>query len=220
MAKTCADMITRVKALIGRSTASGTLSLDPIILDELNEAQLEIVRRSPRLTDLQVKDITTLDAATDTYSYDISSSTFTIPIAHLRDVWVMDGEDSQWLRFMDRHEFDRRYPSVSDIASALPDFYTRRGDTIEFNCPIKSDYNGNAIRVDYCKWATPFASTDSTEASDLVDADKGLILFAVAGTLRTIAKGDTRMLQRATIERGYFEDWLGKYQAYHDIMTE
>lgn len=220
MAKTGSQLISRVKQLIGRSGnfSSTTLDLDNIILDSLNDAQVHIVRKAPHLIDLQVKDITTLAAVTDEYEYGLS--TFDPAIAHLSQVWILNGTDSKRLRYKHKDEFDRKYPDVSDIASAMPDYYTRRGNKIEFNCPVSSSYNGYAIRVDYCKWAAEFADTSSAETSDLINADRGLILFAWGDALRVLAKGNTNILRIADEKIILFNAWLDDYADYHDMQTE
>lgn len=220
MAKTCAQLIARVKQLIGRAGtfSSTTLDIDNIILDALNEAQIHIVRKTPNILDLQVKDITTLDALTNQYEYNIGS--FTIPIAHLMNVWILDGTSSRRLRYRYKDDFDKLYPDVSAIAVGMPDCYTRRGNKIEFNCPVSSDYNGYAIRVDYAKWAAEFASTVSTAVSQLTQADQGLILFAWSEALRVLAKGNAALVNIADEKRLLFNQWLDEYSDYHDLATE
>jgi len=220
MAKTCTQLITRVKQLIGRAGtfSSSTLDLDNIILDALNEAQITIVRKVPNILELQVKDTTTLDAVTDQYEYDLSG--FDPAIAHLMTVWILNGTESKRLRYKHKDDFDELYPDVSAIASAMPDYYTRRGNKIEFNCPVSSEYNGYDIRIDYCKWAAEFASAASTETSELSQADHGLILFAWSESLRVLAKGNTGLVAIADEKKLLFNDWLDEYSDYYDLQTE
>lgn len=219
MAKTCTQLIARVKQLIGRSgNVNDTLDIDNIILDALNEAQINIVRKIPNIMELQVKDTTTLDAITNQYEYNLSG--FTIAIAHLMSVWIMDGTSSRRLKYKSKDDFDRLYPDVSAIGAGMPDCYTRRGNKIEFNCPVSVDYNGYAIRVDYCKWATDFASTTSTSASVLSQADQGLILFAWSEALRVLAKGNASLVAIAQEKKMLFNEWLDEYSDYHDLQTE
>jgi hypothetical protein len=219
MAKTCTQLISRVKQLIGRSgNVNSTLSIDEIILDALNEAQVFIVRRIPNIMELQVKDTATLDTVTDQYEYDLSD--FDPKIAHLMNVWIMDGTSSRRLRYKHKDDFDKFYPDVSAIAAAMPAYYTRRGNKIEFDCPVSSDYNGKDIRIDYCKWAAEFTSVDSTEPSELAQADQGLILFAWNEALRVLAKGNTSLLAVANEKKMLFNEWLDEYADYHDMQTE
>ncbi len=219
MAKTCAQLIARVKQLVGRTgNVASQIDIDNIVLDALNEAQVYIVRKVPNIMDLQVKDTTTLDAATDQYEYDLAG--FTIPIAHLMNVWILDGTSSIRLDYEQKDEFDKHYPDVASIAAGVPDIYTRRGNKIEFNCPVSSDYNAKDIRVDYCKWATEFASTVSTATSQLIKADQGLILFAWGETLRAIAKGNPSVIAIANEKKALFNEWLDDYSDYHDLATE
>lgn len=219
MAKTCTELITRVKQLIGRpGTANSNLSIDEIVLDALNEAQVEIVRKIPNVLDLQVKDTTTLDTVTDQYEYSLTG--FDPAIAHLMTVWILDGTSSVRLIYKHKDNFDKLWPVVSSVTSGLPSYYTRRGSKIEFNCPVSSEYNGKDIRVDYCKWAADFDSTSSTETSDLIKADKGLILYSWSEALRVLARGNSMMLAIADEKRMLFNEWLDNYSDYHDMQTE
>ena len=219
MAKTCTELITRIKELVGRNgNVSSSISLDDIILDALNNAQLHIVRKVPNILELQVKDTGTLACVTDQYEYSLAG--FDPAIAHLSEVWIMDGTDSRRLRYRHKADFDRKYPDVSEIASGMPGWYTRRGNKIEFNCPVASNYSTYPIRVDYCKWAAEFASTTSTEVSRIQQSDKGLILFAWAETLNAIAKGNTTLIGIATQKKLLFDEWMEEFADYHDMQLE
>ena len=219
MAKTCVELIARVKQLVGRSTnLNSTLDLDTIILDALNEAQIQIVRKLSHILELQVKDVTSLVTVLDQYEYDLSD--IDIPVAHLSQVWILDGESSQRLTYINKDTFDKRWPDVSVIASGLPKYYTRRGNTIEFNCPVSSDYAAKAIRVDYCKWAAEFESITADEESELINADYGLILFAWSEALRVLAKGNTAILRVADEKLLMFSEWFNTYKSYYSMQIE
>jgi len=220
MAKTCVQLISRVKQLIGRTGAVNvnTLDIDNIILDALNDAQVQIVRQLPHISDLQVKDTTTLDTVQDQYEYSLSG--FSPAIAHLQNIWILNGTSSRRIKYLHKDTFDRQWPDVSAVAASWPDYYTRRGNTIEFNCPISSDCAGLDVRVDYCKWAAPFTDTASTQTSELVNADRGLILYAWSDTLRVIARGNQGVLAAANEKRAWFDEWLDEYADYHDMLTE
>lgn len=219
MAKTCAELITRVRQLVGRTTnLNTTLDLDDIILEALNEAQRQIVRKMPHIIELQVKDTTTLNTVTGQYSYSLSG--FTYPIAHISNIWILDGTSSQRLHYLDKNDFDVRWPDVSAVSSGLPKYYTRRGNAIEFNCPISSAYNGKDIRVDYCKWAADFEDTSSSATSEIEKADYGLILFAWAEALRVIAKGNAAMVAIAEERFKTFVQWFNNFKSYHNMQIE
>lgn len=216
MAKTCAQFITRIKQLVGRSiNLNSTLDLDNIILDALNEAQLYITRKLPHILELQTKDITTLKCITDHYEYAVPAA-----VAHLSDVWILDGSSSVQLTYVHKNEFDAQWPDVPSVGSGLPSCYTRRGSNIEFNCPISSDYNDKVIRFDYCKWPIAFTSSTSTQTSSLINADYGLILFAWSEALRVLAKCNQTILKTADEKLLWFSQWLDNYSDYHDKQTE
>lgn len=216
--KTCVQMIARVKQLVGRAVAGNTISIDQIILDALNDAQVAITRRCPHIMSLQTTNTTTILTVLSQYAYSIAS--VSPAIAHLMDVWILYGLETVQVTFLDMVTFDKRYPVVASESAACPDYYTQRGTQIEFNCPISSDYAGRYLRLNYCKWPTSFLSTTSTARSDLLKASQGLILYAWSETLRAIAKNNATMLQAATEKRQWFEDWLDGYSQYHDLQVE
>jgi len=218
MSLTCAQMIDRVLERVGRKHTTSTFKLDDVILDALNEAQRTIVRRCPHVLELQVRDTTYCKAETDRYEYDLSD--IDPPIAHLRQVWVMNGLETHRVTFKSRKWFDSQYPDPSAVSSGLPTYYTQVGHTLVFSCPFSSDYNGLALRLDYCQWAGEFDSVESQEISDIEDADQGLMYYAEAETLRAIARGNASVLAAARLKEGQFHDWLTELQSYHDLQTE
>jgi hypothetical protein len=220
MSKTCAELITRVKQLIGRTgTDSANLDLTGIIIDAFNDAQIRIVKDCPHIPELQVKDKTTLTLTTDEYEYDISD--FDPPIAHLKTrLWII-GVDVQYKAvFVPLNKFDEAYPDVESIAAGLPNRFTVRGATLEFNCPVSSDYNALPVRLDYTKWATPFDEAEDDAECDIVNADRGLIWFGWSEALRVIAKSDASLLQAANEKLELFENWLTHFADYHDMQAE
>ncbi len=210
---TGAELIDQVKQIVGRklATTSG-LDLDTEILKALNEAQRRIARRCPYLTELQVKDTTTLDALTGTYSYSIA--TLAASILFIHDVWILNGTRSLHLEYRDKDDFDLEYPDPAAVTAGTPKYWTRRGSAIEFNCPVSSTYNGLAIRLDYTKTPTPFASTTSTAKSDLTDADDGLVQFALYRVRKIIDKS------AAAGELTLFNEWLDEFEEVHDMESE
>jgi hypothetical protein len=212
--KTCAVLIARIKQLVGRNITSPNLSLDEIILDALNDAQVRIVRDVPNIMELQVKN-TTLSTILNTYSY--SFAAFNPPVAHLQNVWILNGLQSQLIRFKDREDFDLKTPDVSAQNAGFPAKWTRRGNAIEFSCPISAEYVGLSIRADYCKWATPFPSTISTATSELVNSDEGLIYFGWAKAIEVIHKDNPNLYRE---KLAMFESWLEDYSEYHDLSSQ
>ena len=216
--KTCVQLIGRVKQLVGRAVAGNTISIDQIILDALNDAQAFITRQCPQIMSLQTKDTTTVLTVLNQYAYSIAA--VDPAIAHLMDVWILNGLSTTKLDFLATRIFDNQYPDVASISAACPDFYTQRGTQIEFNCPINSDYAGLYLRLNYTKWPTSFASTTSVARSQLLKASQGLIFYAWSETLRAIAKNNPAMLQAANEKRSWFNDWLDDYSQYHDLQVE
>lgn len=219
MAKTCAEMIARVKYLVGRYSTTSNLPLAEIVLDALNEAHRKIAARVPNCLDLEVVDTTTFDATTDQYEYNLA--TLTNPyLWHLKRVFVLNGLSSLEVKFMARDRFDRNFPVVSSVTAGFPGYYTRKGNTLVFSCPFSSDYNTLAIRLDYEKKPTVFATTDAVTTSDFADADDGLILYGQYKALDAIARGDTKLLQAAQFKKDQWEEWLTEFEERHDLETE
>ena len=217
MAKTAAQLIATVRARAGRSRDT-VLITAAFVLDALNEAQLQISRRSPNLSDLQVIDDSTYTLATDQTTLDLS----TIGPAHISQIWILDSTDTrqEGITFMERTQFFRKYIIVTDETAAEPIYWTRVGNTLYFNCPIASDYNGLSLRIDYSKYATPFPTAAGSETSDLKDADRGLIYFALAEVFDEIALTNTRLETKALKTRSMFEAWLLDYQDYNNLKVE
>lgn len=215
--KTCAELIATIRARAGRSNDSVVITT-AFVLDALNEAMLHIVRKSPGLIDLVTEDVTTFTIATDDTTVDISS----LDPAHIDKIWILNGEDTRrkGLEFMPKDEFFRRFINIADESEQEPWIYTRYGKTLYFNCPVSSDYNGLNLRIDYTKWATVFPDVASTNTSDLLNSDKGLIHFALAEIFDTLALSVPRLETKALKTRIMFNAWLEEYQDYNDVQTE
>lgn len=218
MGLTCSQMIDRVLERVGRKHTTSTLQLDEVILDALNEAQRKIVRRCPHVMELQVKNVEYLKTISGQYEYDVSD--IDPPIAHLQAVWILNGLESEGVPFKRKRAFDSLYPDVSAVSDGFPSYYTQRGDTLVFSCPISSNYANLVIRLDYCQWATPFESVESEEESDINNADTGLTYFGEAEALRAIGGGNSQVLAIADHKEQQFERWLTELQSYHDLQTE
>lgn len=214
MAKSISEIITEIKGLVGRSRSVGTdIDLDTILLNAINYVQDLIVKKCPCILELQVKDTTTLDTVEDQYEYSIAS----LDIAHLQDVWILDGTSTHKLTFIDLELFDDRFPDVDSESVGLPDYYTRRGSNIEFNCPIDSEYASKDIRLNYCKKPAAFTSSISDATCDINDIDTGLILYGWYKALTVVSKNNPNL---ALAKRVEFNEWLDEYIDYVDMQTE
>ena len=216
--KTCAQMIDRVLDLVGRKHTTSRLNLAEIVLDALNEAQRKIAHRIPQALDLTVSDITTFDATTGQYEYDLS--TLSPGLRHLQRVWVIDGLSSQEVTFRPRDWFDRNFPDVSVVGAGFPSYYTRRGHKLLFSCPFSSTYHGKALRLDYEKEPARFTATTSAQTCELEDAEDGLILWGQVKALRAIGRADPALLTAAIAREREWDAWLTEYEARQDRETE
>ena len=217
MAKTCAELISTIRARAGRSRDTQLITAS-FVLDALNEAQLEIVRRTPGLLALDASSTTDLQLATNDTEKDLSS----LNPAHIQKIWILNGDDTRrgGLGYRPKGEFFADYIPVSEESAAGPTEYTRQGTKIVFNCPVGSDYNELYLRIDYTKWATAFPSVTSDATSDITDADKGLILFALAEVYDEIALTNPKLEAKALKTRALFEKWLDGFQDYNQVQIE
>lgn len=209
------DLITAVKARAGRPNDTVLISRT-FVLAALNEAQLQIVRRSPGLIDLVTIDTTTFSIATNDTEVDIS----TLAPAHIDKIWILNGAETRrkGLELIPKDEFFRQNILIAQQSATEPWKYTRYGNTLYFNRPVSSDYNGLFLRMDYTKFAT--ALTDGAGTSDLSNSDKGLILFAQAESYDEMALSVPRLETKALKVRGLFEKWLSEYQDYNIMQNE
>lgn len=208
-------LITEVKARAGRPNDT-VLITRAFVLAALNEAQLQIVRRSPGLIDLVTIDKTTFTIATNDIEVDISS----LAPAHIDKIWILNGTETRrkGLEFVPKDEFFRQNIIIAQQSPAEPWKYTRFGKILYFNRPVSSDYNGLKLRMDYTKWATTL--TDGAGTSVLSDSDEGLRFFAQARCYDEMALSVPRLETKALKVRSFFEKWLGEYQNYNDIQNE
>lgn len=184
MGLSCEELTDEIQALTGRIG-------DTILVDDtwccrrLNEAQVYIVDHCLQLTDLEFKNTTSIDFATDDVSYDIgditAADTTDEGVAHIQSVWLLDGANSILLDFQPKDEFDAVLidPTSSDHSAGKPTRWTRRGNNIEVAPRPSSTYNGKDMRIDGVRYAAEFATND-TSASEIPDADEGLEYYAVA----------------------------------------
>lgn len=216
--KTCAEMVTRVLHLVGRYTTQSTMPVSEIILDGLNEAMRKIAERVPNCLDLHTESTTDFQISEDDYEIDLTDLS-TRPW-HVHRIWLLNGLETYEIHFKTPDWFGRNFPVVSAISSAAPEYWTRLGDTIRFNCPFASDYEDLYLRVDYTKRPTRFTATDSTQTCDFYDADDGIMMWAEARALRAIAKGNGALIQAAKEKEGQWEDWLNDFESMHDLETD
>lgn len=148
--KTGTQLVTAVRARSGRSNDS-VLITAAFALDALNEAQLKIVRETPRLKDLDQTDTTTFQLSTDDTDVDISS----LGAAHIGGVWILNEADTRkaGLKYRPLDEFRAKYIPRAEEGSGEPTEYTRQKDTLLFDCPVSSDYNNLYLHIDYTEFA-------------------------------------------------------------------
>jgi len=217
MAKTGAQLIDTVRLRSARSNDSRIITED-FVLDCLNEAQIHIVRKTPRLIDLEASDTTTYQISTDDTSINIA----TLNPAHIGGIWIQNGANTRkaGLKYRPLNEFRNKYEPISQESSSEPTEYTRQGNTIYFNCPVADDYDELYLRIDYTAWATDLLNTEESVASELSNSDKGLILFALAEIYDELALGRPHFESKALKTRVLFNNWLEEYQQYNEMCLE
>lgn len=182
MSLSCEELVDEIQSNCGRVG-------DTILIDDtwatrrLNRAQRHIVDNCPGLPDLQFKNITSLDFATDQIAYDITDitsgdTTDENGAAHIDAVWYLDGADSIPLDYMPVDEFDSELidPTHTDNSADKPTRWTRRRDTIEVAPRPSADYDGKDMRVDGVRYPAEFSTNDAS-ASEIGDIDEGLIAY-------------------------------------------
>ena len=209
-------LIDTVRTRSGRTNDSVFITED-FVLDALNEAQVHIVRKSPRLVDLDAKDTTTYQISTDDTSFDIS----TLNPAHIGGIWILNGADTRraGLRYRPLPDFRKKYMPIANESSSEPTEYTRQGNTIFFNCPVGSDYNNLYLHIDYTKWATDLTN-DNSSTSQLSNSDKGLVLFALSEVYDGIALAQPRFEVKALKTKTLFNNWLDEFRDYNEMLLE
>jgi hypothetical protein len=291
VAKTGAQLITTTR-LRAACQNDSVLITAAFTLDALNEAQLKIIRETPRQIDLDKSDTTTYQISTDDTSFDLS----TLNPAHISGIWIQNGADTRkaGLKYRPLADFRAKYEPIAQESESEPIEYTRQGNTIYFNCPVESDYDALYLRIDYTDWAKDlvnltvaiggaarssnvvtvttsaahgfvagetavladvdsgsestafsgshtvvaapstttftFAQTGNDESnlaagtasqtSELSNADKGLILFALAEIYDELALGQPKFENKALKTRVLFDKWLVEYQSYNDMCIE
>ncbi len=232
-----------VREIVGRggSDAQGTIT-DARVTRWLNEAQDRVAQESRGLEELTFRNPAVGDSTaafthtivTDQITYPISDLTFSGSAAYndltderalfISNVWHVKGSNSLHLTFIPTDEFDTFSidPTSSESISDRPTRWTRRGDNIEVAPRPSSTYNGDGLRVDGMRSPQDFTTNDAT-ASELVEVDEGLILYAVAKAWESIgdeARYDIWMRKftnpnpTATQTIG----WVERYRDEHSMM--
>ena len=149
-------------------------------------------------------------------------SVSTINPAHISNVWILNGGSTrqQGITCWPKSRFDKNFLPISNEGASEPTHYTREGNSITFNCPIASDYMGLQIRLDYTKFAAVFPTVDSTNTSDLLNSDEGLIWYALAKVFDTLALTYPKMEAKALKTRAFYEKWLSDYRDYNTVCLE
>jgi len=216
MANSGADaLIDTIRIRAGRQNDT-VLITEAFVLGTLNEAQIAIVRKCPRLIDLDKSSTTDYQISTDDTSIDIS----TLAPAHIGGIWILNGADTRQsgLKYRPLDEFRKKYLPIASEGSDEPTEYTRQGNTIYFNCPVSSGCDDLYLHIDYTDWATTLAN-DST-ASELSNSDKGLILFSLAEIYDELALAQPQFESKALKTRVLFDRWLDEYRDYNEMQLE
>lgn len=217
MANSAGDaLIDTVRARAGR-TSDTVLITEAFVLDALNEGQIQIVQRTPRLIDLDKSSTTDYQISTDDTSINIA----TLNPAHIGGIWILNGADTRQagLKYRPLPEFRKKYIPIANQSSGEPTEFTRQGNTIYFNCPVASDYNELYLHIDYTAWANDLAN-NATSTSELSNSDEGLIYFALSRVYDEIALAQPQFENKALKTRALFENWLSEYQNYQEMCLE
>lgn len=226
MALGCASLAAEVQALCGR-TGDTVLITTTQVASWFNEAQRDIADRVPGLHALTFSNKTSLDV-TDTLRYalaDITAGDYTEQgIAHVWEVFYLDGIDSRRLTFVPTDEFDDTWldPTHADAPRDRARYWTRRGHSLEIAPLSGCGYWDKDLRFDGDFYARDFSAGDTTRTSDLSGADAGLKRYALAQAWRAIgsAGGVTGALMKARDYSEQYESWLDEYKAHNDRLLE
>ena len=185
---TAEGLTDEIRDTIGRGGSSdeGVIT-DVRVARWLNEGQRDIAENCVGLPQLDFKCASGVTLATDTVSYALSDFTNSLAdstdegIIHVYNVWHLDGANSIKLDYKPQDEFDEMLidPTSSDHSGNRPTRWTRRFNNIQVAPRPSSDYNGDYIRLDGMRYPEEFTTNDAT-ASELPNADEGLIMYGIA----------------------------------------
>ncbi len=218
MALTGTELVDEVQALIGRP-GDTALCITARVVRWLNEGQKRITRAVPGLSCLDFDCTGTHTCISDQVDYAISDittydTTTDHPPCHLYEVQYVDGNGSYKLKFLPPDEFDDDYPDPTntDFSPDKPVVWTKRGNShIEISPRPSTDYAGKGLRI--MGGFYPADLTYDTAASDLSEADEGLIFYAAAKAWGAIGNA-----KKSDEWKGKYNGWLGEYKADSDMM--
>jgi len=212
--------VTLIANVIARAGRIGdtTLITPQFVLDALNVGQSEIVLRVPRQIDMDTTDETTYTLSTDDLSFDIT----TLDPAHIGGIWILNDGDTRrkGLQYMPLPQFRKNFVPVSEQSPDEPWIYSRQGNTILFNVPVSSAYNGLKLKIDYTKKATEFPNITSTATSELSNSNNVLTFFALATCFDAMASSVPRFTTNALKAWADYEKWLLRYRDDNEMKLE
>jgi len=227
---TAAEMADEVQALTGTTDTDEPLATESRITRWLNESQRIIVKKCAGIESLTFKNTTSFDM-TSLYEFDINDITggdfTTQDIAHVWDVWYLDGNESAQLTFLPTDEFDSQYPDPthSDIPVSFPKHWTRRAGQIEILPMSACAYWDSDLRFDGDFYPRDL-SADSTEVCDIsMSTDTGLIIYATAQYYAAAGKPiEARIWEKRWSnddpkneeEQGWLEDFIEANNVMHE----
>lgn len=220
MSLCCASMVIEVGDLVGRTPSTDPLITSARVMRWFNEAQREIVKKTPGLPHLSTINNTSLDFSSGTSRYSIGDITnpFTDTteggLCYLFNVWYQNGLKTVKLHYVHTDEFDMEFPDIthSDFPADKPLYWTRRGSKIETFPRCATSYEGYPLMVSGTWYARDFSAADTTRLSDISGIDQGLIYYAIAeawGAIGDDAKAASYKLKfsNPSNEGGFLEKW-------------
>ena len=197
---TCAQMIDEVQALTGTTDPDEPLATEARITRWLNDAQRYIVKKCPGIESLMFKNTTSVDI-TQSLAYEINDVTggdfTTQDIAHIWDVWLLNGSDSRHLHYLPTDEFDALYPdpTSSEIPISLAQHWTRRGGQIEIMPLSACAFCDKDLRFDGDFYPRDFTEDSSAYSDISMSVHEGLIFYAVAKYYQASGQSDVKALK-------------------------
>lgn len=212
-----ATLISNIRARAGRSNDT-TLITAQFVLDALNLGQSEIVLRVPRQIDMDTTDESTYTISTNDVGFDIT----TLDPVHIGGIWILNGGDTRrkGLQYMPLTEFRRNYIPVSAQGSDEPWIYSRQGNTVLYNVPVSSAFDGLSLKIDYTKKPTEFPDVTSIATSELSNSNEVLTFFALATCFDAMASSVPRFTTNALKAWADYEKWLLRYRDDNEMKLE
>jgi len=226
---TCAEMIDEVQALTGTTDGGEPLATEARITVWLNDAQRDIIRKTPGLETLAFKNTTSLDI-TQSLAYEINDITgvdfTTQDIARIYDVYYLDGNESRKLHYLTTDEFDKLAidPTHTDRPFGKSKYWTRRGGQVEIIPLSQCAYVDKDLRFDGEFFARDF-TTDSSQYTDISrGAHQGMIYYAVAEYYAASGQDVKSVVWRKKYSnpshRQDQDGWLEGFQDYNNTLQE